>query len=107
MLPEQQERLQEQLAVCTLGSVRPMPQEYCLQVENAYSKQDFAALSFAWPHLLGSKCQANFVSCKSSWKERSAGVVDHAFLGTTYQRALENNIKSLRKKHAFYDGKSR
>jgi RHS repeat-associated protein len=107
MNQEQRAHLSKRLNICSLGSVRPISEKYGKSVVNIYSKQDFAALPFAMRHLLRSDCSAQFVSCQSTWKERTGWIIDHAFMGSTYQGALKDHIDLLRLRHKFYEKSNR
>jgi len=107
MTEEQQQQMRDNYFVCALGSVKPIPKGYGKRVENVYSRQDFASLPFAIPHMVQSGCEAKFVSCQSSWQQKNMGCIDHAALGATYQKALEKTIKDFRRDYSFYDEKNR
>jgi hypothetical protein len=113
---DQQELLKKHLFLYAIGPMLPIPMHYAFKALNIYSKQDFLGIG---GYLLGlggralaqslygaSGCSIDFIPCLSSWGDRSLLVVDHAFLGSTYALALQNQIQQWRKKYRLYDGRN-
>ena len=97
MHPEAKEKVRAQLNILALAPALPIPSYMAREVKNIYSKSDFITGGigrlFAWR----SSYHIEFNNCISSWSERSFLFSDHAFLGRTYQSALEYKFKENEK----------
>lgn len=125
MTPEQKSLIQQHLISLGIGPAMPTPKNYAFEAVNIYSTQDFVTGGFGAPHIpaaivagvvgcesaksfWGNKdCDIRFVSCRSTWGERSFYIADHAFLGGTYQGEMKKWIGEYNKKFGFYNGKTR
>jgi RHS repeat-associated protein len=107
MTEEQKGLLRNQLYFLGVAPAKPVPLEYGRGVTNIYSKQDFITGWFALKYKNDPKYDIRFVSCRSTFSERTAYFADHAFLGGTYQGEQSDFISDLRKKWKFYDGSTR
>lgn len=92
MHPEAQEKVKEQLKICALGPVSPIPNQMALEVENIYSSKDFITGGMGVIYSFGKDYNISFKKCVSRIKERSLYFADHAFLGNTYQTAIETKF---------------
>ncbi|MBX7065871.1 MAG: hypothetical protein K1X28_01450 [Parachlamydiales bacterium] len=122
---EQQKILQTQLLMTSVAPAWPTPRDMGLEVINYYSKQDGVTGGFGAPHipaalifgLVGglaakskwdhSDCEIKFVSCKSTWSERSFYLADHAIMGGTYRGVLDESIRLNVQNYGYYNGKNR
>lgn len=89
MNPEKRQYIQEHLNIVAIAPARPIPKHYGHQVSNVYSDQDFFLAAVGKMFSLHSNYSINFLPSISKFLERSAYFADHAFLGSTYQSAVE------------------
>lgn len=105
--PDQKHLLQNQLHVFALAPAQPVPfKPYC-SATNAYSVNDDITGPLAFFYLFNPDYYIKPLKCESSWNQLSAYFADHSFLGNTYQKALRDEIQTLRLEHGFYDPKKR
>jgi RHS repeat-associated protein len=107
MTQEQKDILKRQLYTLTYGAVHPISNDVTYRAINTYSKKDKATLRYAKDFIGLTSYDIREVECLSSRSEWSVWWADHAFLGKTYQDALENNIEKIRREHRFYENKVR
>ena len=72
-----------------------------------YSEKDYITGRFGKKHMNEPNYDISFIKCTSKISERSFYMADHAFMGETYQGALQDYFNSSRNKYRFYDGQTR
>src|SRR5579862_2688014 len=87
-----------------LGSAEPISKEMASEPINFYSDKDYVTKRFAEKLMNDPNYDIRIIPCLSSTGELSFYIADHARDGTTYDKALEKQIKELKKRVGFYDG---
>ncbi len=90
------------------GGAKPMSNALVKQARDYYSKGDYVTKWFAFPYLKNSNYEIHIIPAISKWHEKTAFLIDHAALGSTYRGALESDFNKTRKDgYRFYDGQNR
>jgi RHS repeat-associated protein len=103
--PHERKILQRQMCSFTMGSAMPMPSDYGLHVHNVYSTADYFTGHFGV--FMPSSYSIEIIPTAAHYSERVGWFVDHAFVGTTYQEALDTSIQSFRSFYGFHDENNR
>ena len=107
MTKGQQDHLRKHLYAFTVGSAGMVSKKHAVEAINVFSEEDHLAAIFAKPYLSDNRYNIQCIPCITPEKERISFVGDHAFLGRTYQKALNNQIGILKNNYGFYDAKTR
>lgn len=107
MTPEEQTLLQQHFYFLTLGGPAPISKKLAFGGINIYSEKDHVAQWYAKHFFNNPDYDISVIPCISPKGEWSGGIADHAFMGSTYQTALTNDMRELSTKFGFYDGKAR
>ncbi len=109
--------LKQHLCIYALGPVLAIPEHYAHSAVNVYSKFDLFGLGGCLFGLGGyamasnaygsGDCRIELLSSGSRWFECSLWFIDHAFLGATYDNALDGQIAKWRERYGLYNGKIR
>lgn len=99
------------LIIRTYGAIQFVPSIFGVDVWNISSEKDYAA-RWARNLITGNTeygCNVAYVPCISSSKELTVPIIgpDHNFMGPTYQKALDVDMKNLGKTHVFIYSTSR
>jgi hypothetical protein len=101
------EILQKNLLNVALGPAECISDEMAKKAVNIFSEKDSITKRFAEPFLNNPHYDIRIIACISPRGEFSMYIADHARAGTTYDRALNAQIKELNKTYGFYKGESR
>lgn len=107
-MPEKtREILQKNLLSIALGPAEPISDEMAKKAVNIYSEKDYITKRFAKPFLNNPHYDIRIIACISPRGELSMYFADHARAGTTYDKALNAQIKKLNETDGFYKGEGR
>jgi hypothetical protein len=93
------------LIVHTYGSVQPIAERAAKDVTNFYSPYDIAYNQYGIKYEGQKGYTVKLPKIPPANKPLFPIPGDHAFMGETYQKLLEENIKELKDIPGFYDGK--
>ena len=87
-----------------LGPAEPISDKMAKEAVNFYSEKDGITKRYAEPFLNNPHYDIRIIACISSWGEFSMYIADHARAGTTYDTALDDQIKEFNRAYGFYNG---
>jgi len=96
----------QHLCTIAIGPASPIPRDMGYSAVNLYSKKDYITKWGGLLHKNNPNYDIRFVRSISPWSEWSAGVADHAIIGSTYYGEAHVQISTKREQHGFYGGKS-
>ena len=94
---EEQKKMRKFIGVLGVGSARPIKDEYTKFSLNMYSRRDFVT-GFAGL-LLYRGCNIEWYDSISTSDQKMFGIIDHAFLGNTYSRGLDDFIDQCKREY--------
>jgi RHS repeat-associated protein len=108
MLPQEDRELMKQHWYClAIGPAKMVPMNYGLGVYNVYSRKDYITKRYAKETKDGFNYSVHWVPSISPMKERTMCFADHAIMGKTYQRVIEEEVVFIRKGIGFYENMAR
>lgn len=106
MTPEQQQLMKQHLIYFGIGPAKPMPDRYAFKAYNVYSESDHVTKRFAERYLDSNRYHIDILPCISKWNEKTALFADHGYMASTYQQAIDDQIKLGRVNYGFYSGRA-
>ena len=81
-----------------LGGAKPMSKKLIKDSRDFYSEGDYITKWFAFRYLKNPNYEIHIIPAISKWHEKTAHLIDHAALGSTYKGAIENTFNKRRHK---------